>query len=321
MTYRRAGFVLTLLLVLAAPAIVPAHPVSMWQLDGEENRVYLLGSIHLLRADDHPLPAVIFAAYDDAEVLVMEMDMDDLDPLEAHSLLAELGALPAGTSLSAVMGPELYAQARAYAETSNVPLSLLEGSKPWLAAITVEQMILTRIGFNPQYGIETSLAEKAIADGKEIVGLETMREQLQFLDDMSLDAQRALLLQALEESIEIERIMDELVDAWRHGDVEFLENIMLEAVEQYPELYRTIVVERNRRWLVHIEQLLGEEEDYLVVVGALHLIGEDGLTALLEDEGHEVVQMHEIDVPDAGGSDFHHLEVFLAGAAVGTAPR
>lgn len=321
MTYRRAGLFLFLLLVLPAPAVVEAHPVSMWQLDGEENRIYLLGSIHLLRADDHPLPTVIFEAYDEAEALVMEMDMDDLDPLEAHSLLAELGALPEGTALSDAMGPELYARARAYAEKSNVPLSLLEGSKPWLAAITVEQMILTRIGFDPQYGIEANLAEKAIADGKEIVGLETMREQLEFLDNMSLDAQRALLLQALEESIEIKRIMDELVDAWRHGDVEFLEDIMLEAIEQYPELYRTIVVERNRRWLAHIEELLGEEEDYLVVVGALHLIGEDGLPALLEEQGHEVVQMREIDVPDTGESDLHHLEVFLAGAALGTAPR
>lgn len=293
MRYRRRGLALALLLVAPAPAAVAAHPVSMWLADGENNRVYLLGSIHLLRADDHPLPPVIYEAYDDAEALVMEMDMDDLDPLEAQVLLAELGIPADGAGLSEILGPELYAEARALAEKSDLPLSLLEGSEPWLAAIMVEQMVLSRIGFDTQYGIETSLATKAVADGKEIAGLETMREQLEFLDNMSLDAQTSLLLQALEESVEIEKVMDELIDAWRRGKVEVLEEIMLEDVEQYPELYRTIVVERNRRWLVRIEELLDKEQDYLVVVGALHLIGEDGLPALLEERGHEVAQMRE----------------------------
>jgi uncharacterized protein len=293
MKHRCAGLFLALLLILTAPAAVAEQPVSMWRLDGDNNRVYLLGSIHLLRADDHPLPSVIFEAYEEAEALVMEMDMDDLDPLEAHALLAELGALPNGTGLSDVLGPEAYAEALAYAEKSNVPLSLLEGSEPWLAAITVEQMVLSRIGFDTEYGIETSLARKAVADGKEIAGLETMREQLEFLDNLSLDAQRSLLLQALEESVDIETVMDELIDAWRHGDVESLEEIMLEDVEQYPELYRTIVVQRNRRWLAHIEQLLDGEEDYLVVVGTLHLIGNDSLPTLLEERGHDVAQVRE----------------------------
>lgn len=300
MRYRCAGLALALLLALPAAADDGTHPVSMWRLDGEQNRVYLLGSIHLLRPEDHPLPPVFYEVYEDAEALLMEMDVDDLDPLEAQSLLAELGALPDGTGLRDVMGPELYAEALAYAEKSDVPLSLLEGSEPWLAAITIEQMILTRIGFDPDYGIENTLAEKAAADGKEIEGLETIRQQLEFLDGMSLDAQRSLLLQSLEEAVEVARLMGDLIAAWRHGDTAFLKNIMLEGVEQYPELYETIVVERNRRWLGEIEQLLGDEDDYLVVVGALHLIGEDGLPALLEEKGHEVVQMHTGEAPEEG---------------------
>lgn len=282
-----------LLLVLALPAFAWSHPVSMWLLEGNENQVYLLGSVHLLRPDDHPLPSVIFDAYTEAEALVMEMDMDDLDPLEAQALVAELGAIQDDSSLSELMGPDLYAQAQEYAERSKIPLSLLEGSEPWLAAITVEQLMLTRIGFDPQFGIETNLAEKAAADGKEIAGLETIREQLEILDNMSLQAQRSLLLQALEESIDIQKLMDELVEAWRYGDTAFLEDIMLEGVEKYPELYRTIVVERNRNWLEQIEALLDGEDDYLVVVGALHLIGDDGIPALLEERGHDVVQMEQ----------------------------
>ena len=279
-----------LLSLLAAAA--QAHPVSLWRLDGQENRVYLLGSVHLLRPEDYPLPEVVYEAYEDAEVLIMELDVDDVDPAEAQAVISQLGIIEDG-SLSELMGPAAYAEARAYAERADIPLALLENSEPWLAAITVEQLMLTRIGFNPDFGIESTLATKAAEDGKEILGLETVRQQLELLDGLSLGAQRALLLQSLEESLEIQQLMDDLIHAWRHGDVEFLEGVMLDGIEKHPELYRAVVAERNRAWFARIVELLADSEDYLVVVGAVHLIGEDGLPALLDENGYRVVQLRE----------------------------
>ncbi|HEX5766296.1 MAG TPA: TraB/GumN family protein [Woeseiaceae bacterium] len=287
-----AGWLL-LVLSLAATAEDAGHPVSMWQLDGHANSVYLLGSVHLLRADDHPLPSVIDEAYEDAEKVIMELDMDDIDPVEAQSLLTELGLIHDDRSLSDLMGPEPYAEAAALASSADIPLAMLVKSEPWLAAITVEQLMLSRIGFNPLYGIEHHFMEKAEADGKEILGLETVEEQLKFLDSMSLESQRALLLQSLKESVDIRKIMDELVDAWRHGDIAFMQDNMLDEMKQYPELYRTIVVDRNRKWLGKVQELLDDDDDYLIVVGALHLIGEDGLPDLLAEHGLEVRQLHQ----------------------------
>ena len=284
---------LMLVLSLAATAEDAGHPVSMWQLDGHANSVYLLGSVHLLRADDHPLPSVIDEAYEDAEKVIMELDMDDIDPVEAQSLLTELGLIHDDRSLSDLMGPEPYAEAAALASSADIPLAMLVKSEPWLAAITVEQLMLSRIGFNPLYGIEHHFMEKAEADGKEILGLETVEEQLKFLDSMSLESQRALLLQSLKESVDIRKIMDELVDAWRHGDIAFMQDNMLDEMKQYPELYRTIVVDRNRKWLGKVQELLDDDDDYLIVVGALHLIGEDGLPDLLAEQGLEVRQLHQ----------------------------
>jgi uncharacterized protein YbaP (TraB family) len=249
--------------------------------------------VHLLRAGDHPLPSVIDEAYDDAETLMMELDMDDIDPVEAQSLLTELGLIHDDRSLSDVMGPEDYAEAEALAKAADIPLTMLAKSEPWLAAITVEQLMLARIGFNPLFGIENHLMEKSADDGKDIIGLETIREQLEFLDGMSLESQRALLLQSLKESVDIQKIMDELVDAWRHGDVAFMEVNMLDEMKQYPELYKTIVVDRNASWLRKIEDLLDHQDDYLIVVGALHLIGDDGVPALLARRGYEVRQLRE----------------------------
>jgi uncharacterized protein len=284
---------LLLVLSLSAKAEDAGHPVSMWQLDGINNSIYLLGSVHLLRADDHPLPSVIDEAYEDAETIMMELDMDDIDPVEAQSLLTELGLIHDDRSLSDLMGSGPYAEAAALASSADIPLAMLAKSEPWLAAITVEQLMLSRIGFNPLYGIEHHFMEKAKADEKEILGLETVEEQLKFLDSMSLESQRALLLQSLKESVDIQKIMDELVDAWRHGDIAFMQDNMLDEMKQYPELYRTIVVDRNRNWLGKVQELLDDGDDYFIVVGALHLIGEDGLPALLAERGLEVRQLHQ----------------------------
>ncbi len=282
-------------LLLASAAALPddGHPLTMWSLDGERNRVYLLGSVHLLRAGDHPLPAAIDAAYAEAETIVMEVDMDDIDPVAAQQQLTAMGLLPEDQSLAQVMGPELYAQAESFAGALDIPLAMLARTEPWLAAMTVEQLTLARIGFNPQYGVESHLTRKAAADGKPVVGLETVREQLELLDGMSLEAQRALLLTSLEESAGMEQVMDEIVQAWRYGDLEYLESELLADMQRYPELYRAIVADRNHRWVSAIEAFTQEQDDYLVVVGALHLIGEDGVPALLEARGYELVRVRQ----------------------------
>ena len=281
------------LLPALAPADNAAHPVTLWMAEGAGNRVYLLGSVHLLREQDHPLPRVIDAVYDDAETLYMELDMDDLDPVLMQATINDLGMLNEGTSLRDVMGEDLYAEAIARATELELPLDMLDRTEPWLVAITVEQLVLARIGFNPPYGIEMHLRQKASRDNKEILGFESVEQQLAYLDGLSLDAQRELLMQTLTESSTIRDIMDELIFAWRSGDIDYIEQTLLDDVSGYPELYETIVVSRNRLWVDTIEALLGQEEDYLVVVGALHLVGEDGVPQLLEQRGVRITQMHE----------------------------
>ena len=265
----------------------------MWMAEGASNRVYLLGSVHLLREQDHPLPTVIDQVYEAAETLYMELDMDDLDPLLMQATINRLGMLDEDRSLRDVMGEDLYAEAESRAAELELPLEMLERTEPWLAAITVEQLALARIGFNPVYGVEMHLLRKASNDGKEILGFETVEQQLAYLDGLSLDAQRDLLMQTLAESTAIHDLMDDLILAWRSGDIDYLEQTLLEDVSGYPELYDTIVASRNRLWVDTIDALLEQREDYLVVVGALHLVGKDGVPQLLEQRGVRITQMHE----------------------------
>ena len=285
-------------LIAAFLATIPAaaadgQALSLWQVAGQQNRVYLLGSIHLLRREDHPLPAAIYAAYEDADKIIMELDMDDVDPVASQMLTNELGLISDGRTLRDLMGEELYTQATSLADTARIPLSLLDKSEPWFAAMNVEIMMLMRIGFDPALGIENQLMERARADDKEILGFETMRQQLEFLDGLSPSAQREMLIQALSEGSEMQETMDEMILAWRTGDVQFLEDNLLADMADYPELHKVIVVDRNVAWTDEIEELLDESDDYLIVVGALHLVGQEGVPRLLQARGHDVIQLRQ----------------------------
>ncbi len=287
-------FAAALLCVLPVAVLADSvTPVTMWMAEGTGNRVYLLGSIHLLREQDHPLPRIIGDAYEDAETLYMELDMDDLDPLATQATINRLGMLEEGQSLREVMGEELYARAAAKASELEIPLEMLDRTEPWYAAITVEQLVLARLGFNATYGVEMHLLRKAAGDGKEVLGFETLEQQLGYLDGLSLEAQRKLLMQTLAEGTTIREIMDNLILAWRSGDIDYLEQTLLDDLSGYPELYDTIVADRNRLWVDTIDDLLDDREDYLVIVGALHLVGKDGVPRLLEQRGIRITQMHE----------------------------
>ncbi len=283
------------LTVLAGPATAAedSHPLSMWQVDGTNNRVYLLGSIHMLRESDHPIPSAIYDAYADAEVLVMELDMDDIDPVAEQALISELGLIQGGGALRDLMGANLYAEAESLADELQIPLTLFANSEPWYAAITVEVMMLMRAGFSPMHGIEMHLSEIAARDNKEILGLETTRQQLELLDNLSLTTQREMLMQALTDSADLAHLMDDLIDAWRYGDVEFLEENLLADLEDFEELHQAIVVNRNIDWVRQIQALLDDEDDYLIVVGALHLVGDNGVPSLLANRGLEVRQLSQ----------------------------
>jgi uncharacterized protein YbaP (TraB family) len=281
------------LLLSTASADEVGHPVTLWHVTGESNSIYLLGSIHLLREQDHPLPVVIDEVYDDADVIVMELDMDDLDPVYTQVAFNRAGVRQDGTTLRDLMGDRLYAEAEEAAAVIDIPLEMLAQSEPWLAAMTVELMMLYRVGFDPMLGVEMTMTSRAAADGKPIEGLETVDEQLAFLDGLPLEAQREMLLQTLAEGAVLNESIDELIQAWRHGDTKTLEEGLLSTIEEQSLLAEALISNRNRRWAETISTWLDDDRDYLVVVGALHLVGDHGVPALLADKGIGIQQLRE----------------------------
>lgn len=271
----------------AGAADQPHH--SLWSLQGKTNTVYLLGSVHFLN-ESEKLPAVVDEAYQDADVLVMEIDMDDLDPVETQQVTLELGMLPAGQSLEQQLGKPTYAKLSARAQEVGIDPMLLNRFQPWFAAMTLVQLQLVKMGLAATSGVEQRFTARAVADKKPIHGLETLREQLGMLAGLPERQQREFLLYSIDDADRMADEIDELLSAWRRGDSKALAALLAEGFEQYPDLYRPLTTDRNRRWLGQVEALLDDRENYLVIVGTLHLVGKDSLIDLLESKGHKVVQ-------------------------------
>lgn len=266
-----------------------AHHI-MWEVKGKHNTIYLLGSVHMLKVADSALPAAALHAYAMSKFLVMELDLNGVG---AESLLesgAELETLPEGQSLADAAGPQLYAKLLVRAQPLGLEPEILSHFQPWFAALMLQQFELAKSGFDPAAGVDEQFAVLAQADHKPIIGLETIDEQLGFFAHLSLEQQREFLRSTLQNSATAESEADAVVQAWQRGDTVKLEQLLREETNESPELYRLLTTERNRRWLPKITQLLNSDDNYLVIVGALHLIGHDGVIELLQRQGYTAVQ-------------------------------
>ncbi|MBT8137842.1 MAG: TraB/GumN family protein [Gammaproteobacteria bacterium] len=259
----------------------------VWEVQGESNSVFLLGSIHLLRPQDYPLPEVYDEVYAEAEQLVMELDMDDLDVSTMQREMMTAAMIDNG-SLRDLLGEEAWNTAARTAAGMDIELEMLGAVEPWFAALTVVELQMVKMGFNPALGVEFYFLERARNDDKPITGLETIGEQIAFFDEMPIDTQRRFLLKTLDDASKIGTDIDALVGAWRSGDLAAMRGELTRGFDGFPQVYNSLVAARNAGWLEDITDLLDDEDDYLVIVGALHLVGEDSLVKLLDEQGFQL---------------------------------
>lgn len=286
----RATALLLALWLIAPTARGAESRHFLWEVRGAHNTVYLLGSIHVLRATDYPLAAPLLAAYDRSQAIVMEIDLDDLDVgrLQADVLASAL--LRQGSSLPRVMGAQAYARARTDAGRLHVDLSTYDRYAPWFVAQAITELQLAQLGFQSQSGIETYFLARARADHKPVSGLETVADQLAVLARMPVELQTDYLLSSLADAAELPAQLDAMVGAWQHGDSRWFRAEIAHEFGSEPRLYDSLLAGRNRRWLPKIEALLHDTRDYLVIVGTGHLVGPRSVIDLLRRDGIDATQ-------------------------------
>ena len=263
----------------------------VYQVEGPNGRFYLAGSMHLLHAERASLPAPLERAYRNSASIVMEIDTDDGDAQDAGARLLEAAQLAPDTSLQALLGEARWNTVRTALAEAGFDAERASRFEPWGLALLLTQAGFARQGYTSAAGVEQQLTERARRDGKPISGLETAAMQIALLDGLDMNVQRQMLDLTLEEVQEMPQMLDELDDAWRAGDLQRLEALLLEGYRQMPELYTALLVERNRRWVSQIRAWPTTSPPRLVLVGALHVVGEQGLPALLQRAGYTVQRL------------------------------
>ena len=285
------GFV-ALLALLAIPEVSRAQEKSLlWRVRSGQNAATILGSIHVLKKENYPLKKNIEDALDSAKKLVLEIDIQATDNEKVQQLTMQKAVNNDGSTLQQNVSAETYTLAEEKARELGIDVRPLSPFKPWFVALTLSALKLQKLGLDPNYGVDRHLAERARKSGKPVAGLETFEFQIGLFDQLSPRDQEAMLRETLQEMDLLEKSVDRIVQAWLKGDAATLEESLLAAMREYPDLYQKLIVDRNRRWLPQIERMIKQGENPLIAVGAAHLVGKDGIIELLKQQGYTVEQL------------------------------
>jgi hypothetical protein len=277
---------------VAKPGRSEDTPIFLWEVESPQNSVYLLGSIHTLRETDYPLPQTMLDAFDDAERLVFEINLAEAETVATQQTILQ-AALPDSPeeSLTEALTPDAYQTAERAIADLGFPIAAFNSFEPWFFSITLTSLRLVQLGFEPSYGVDFFLFNEAQTAAKPIAALETIEAQMSIFDDLPLSIQSELVEQTVLELDLLESSFNTLIDAWKSGDVATFEQLSLESFTDYPEVYDVLLTQRNQNWLPTVEALVNQPDDYLIVVGAAHLVGDDSLVRLLSDQGYTVRQL------------------------------
>lgn len=282
---RDPGSVTLRVVALLAMALLaaPLAAVPLWSVEHPDRpgTILLLGSVHMLRASDHPLPAVVRAAYREADRIVMELRPEELGPEESLAALERVGVVSQGNAAAEALSPEEWRRAEALADAAGLDLDWIAPLEPWFAALTLHSGALATAGYEPALGVDLQVAAWAREDRKPVTALETLDQQLLLFKELDASLQREVLIKTLEELETMGSDTAELVADWRRGDIAALAARIETDFRDYEALRDRLVAERNQTWLDAIENLLDEPGTSLVVVGALHLVGPDGVPSML----------------------------------------
>ncbi len=277
---------------LLAAGTAAADPAAWRMTSRNGGEVTLLGSMHVLRPSDHPLPASVDELLARADRIVMEMDLDDIDAAAQQRAILTTAVLPQGTVLADVVDADLYRLIGETAGEIGIDLKLVERFEPWFVSITMLDQGMRKLGFEPERGVEQYVLARSERAGKEIVGLETLEFQIGIFDSLPPEQQQAMLQQTLAELDEAGAQLDAMVAAWRNGELESLTEELLGEFDEFPGLYDALVTKRNAAWVPQLEKMLADGRRHLVVVGALHLVGADSVIEQLRARGHDVERLH-----------------------------
>lgn len=265
----------------------------MWRAYGDSATIDLIGSVHLLPSSALPLPGVMTDAFDTADVLALEIALDQNAMAGATLSILSRATFGGDTTLRKVLSKKAYAELKKYARKQGLDLAALEGYRPWMVGFMIMGSKMMGGGEESedgamQPGVDMIAQERAQERGISTRGLETIDFQLGLFTDLSLKDQEAFLLQQIRGDDMSGASFEELVDTWKRGDSAALVRSIEKEYPAKSDGYNKLIVERNKAWIPQLEAWMHEPKHFVVVVGAAHLVGPDGVIAMLKSRGYRV---------------------------------
>lgn len=267
--------VCSIVVVWGIQVCAQAPPLFFWHTSNEVSTVYLLGTIHVGHEGMYPLDPKIEEAFRASDTLVVELDIHAIDPVQVQQKM--MYTPPA--SLRDALSEEVYEQLTTYfVENYGIPASVISQMKPGLAVITLVMLKMQEFGYDPQWGVDTYLLNTR--RDQNLVALETLDFQISLFEALGEE----VIAKELDKLDDMEDMFNRMVAAWESGDMDTLEEIITEGFDDASEeLYELMFTKRNHAMTEKIQELIEEPGTYFVAVGAGHMIGDDGIVALLSE--------------------------------------
>lgn len=263
---------------------------SLWKVSKNGVELFIGGTVHVLGKRDYPLPQEFSQAYQKSQMLVLETDLNGMNKPELQAQLLQKLMYGKGQTLKNHLKPSTYKALEQYLKSLKIPVESLQQFKPTLVMLTLMMTELQRLEL-AETGVDEFFSQKALAEGKALAQLESIEKQLEVLVNMGEGHEDELILSTLDDLKKLPSMMKDLKSAWRSGNLAQLEALGITPLQKdYPALYQLVLVQRNISWLPQIEAFLNTPETELILIGALHLAGKDGLLAQLRQRGYKVEQ-------------------------------
>lgn len=283
---------LSLLMLILQNASAEQDRGFIWEASAGNNRVYLMGSIHFADSSFYPLRNEIETAFAQSDTLVVEVDIATLDPVQMQAMVMQKGTYTDGSSIKDHISDNTYRLLEQYLQKRNLPVELFNRYKPGMLVMTLSSMELMQMGLSPAQGIDMHFLSHA-RGVKPIVELETLDQQLDLMMDVAENDQ--MLHQTLEEFDSYPELMAAMLDIWKRGDTEGLNELLIQKpLREYPQskpVFEKMFIQRNLQMTEKITAYLNSGKSHFVVVGAGHLVGEGGIIDLLQRAGFDVRQL------------------------------
>lgn len=278
---------LTVLLLAGCARPAEVHP-ALWQVEGPKGeKAWLFGTIHALPDPVQWKSAKVGAAMKDSDVLVLEVAAI-LSTSRTTEIFANLAQSPGLPRLADRVPPDLRNELEHELGASGYLNGELDHYETWAAMLMFQQAIGARSDADSENGIDRAIVRDWPGRVDEFEGAAA---QFRIFDGLPEVQQRALLAATLRDAPQQPAKLALLQKAWANGDVDMLARATDQDFAGQPALKAVLLTDRNRAWLDKLVSMMAGSARPFVAVGAAHLVGPDGLPALLAAKGYKVTRL------------------------------